>query len=128
MTEVEKPSVLYEDNQGAIFLAKNRQVGILTKHIDVRHCFLRYMVEEKDGDIKYIRSEENPADIMAKNTSEADFARHMRRITEVELWEHVDTGREYVKKTWVTDEVITRDKTEYFSHPLAVVVDGTRRN
>ena len=81
MTEVEKPSVLYEDNQGAIFLAKNRQVGILTKHIDVRHCFLRYMVEEKDGDIKYIRSEENPAEIMTKNTPEVDFARHMRSIT-----------------------------------------------
>ena len=40
MTEVKKPSVIYEDNQGAIFLAKNRQVGIRTKHIDIRHHFL----------------------------------------------------------------------------------------
>ena len=30
MTEVENPSVVYEDNQGIIFLAKNRQVGIRT--------------------------------------------------------------------------------------------------
>ena len=65
---------------------------------------------------------------MTKNTSEADFARHMRRITEGELWEIVDTGRENVEKTGVTDDIIARDKTEYFSHALDVVVDGTNRN
>ena len=81
MTKVEKPSIIYEDNQGAIFLAKNRQVGILTKHINIRHHFLRDMVEEKYIDIEYIRSENNPYDIMSKKTSEANFARHMIRIT-----------------------------------------------
>ena len=49
ITEVEdvaeKPSVIYEDNQGETFLAKNRQVGIRTKHIDICHHFLRDMVE-----------------------------------------------------------------------------------
>ena len=81
MTKVEKPSIIYEDNQGEKFLAKNRQVGICTKHIDICHQFLRDMVEEKDIDIRYIRSEENPAEIMTKNTPEVDFARHMRSIT-----------------------------------------------
>ena len=128
MTEVGKPSVIYEDNQGVIFLAKNRQVGIRKKHIDIRHNFLRDMVEEKDIDIQYIQSEENPADIMTKNTSEADLTRHMRRITEGELWELVDTGRENVKKTGVTDDVNTRDKTEYSSRAFAEVVDGENRN
>ena len=104
---MEKPSVIYEGNQGAIFLAKNRQVGIRTKHIDIRHRFLRDMVEEKDIDIQFIRGEENPADIMTKNTLEADFARHMKRIIEGELWYLMDTGRENVKKTGVTDDVIT---------------------
>ena len=65
---------------------------------------------------------------MTKNTSEADFARHTIRITEGELWELVDTGREDVKKTGVTDYVIPRDNTEYSSHPLAEVVDGTNSN
>ena len=45
MTKVEKTSVIYEDNQGAYFIAKNRQLGIHTDHIDVRHNFLRDMVE-----------------------------------------------------------------------------------
>ena len=61
MTEVQKPSVLYEDNQGAIFLAKNRQVGIRTKRIDICHHFLRDMVGDKDIDIQYILSEDNPS-------------------------------------------------------------------
>ena len=65
---------------------------------------------------------------MTKNTSEADLARQTRRITEVELWELVDTGRENVKKTGVTDDIINRDKTEYSSHALSEVVDGTDRN
>ena len=59
ITEVEKPSVIYEENQSANFLAKNRQVGICTKHIDICHHFLQEMEEEKDIDIQYIWSEEN---------------------------------------------------------------------
>ena len=86
------------------------------------------MVKEKYIDIQYIRSEDNPADIMTKNTSEAGFASHMRRITEGELWELVDTARENVNKTGVADDVITRDKTEYSSHALTEVVDCMNKN
>ena len=63
-----------------------------------------------------------------KNTSEADFVRHMKRITDGELWELVDTVRENVKNTRVTDDVITRYTTEYSSHALAKVVDGEHKN
>ena len=49
---------MYEDNQGAILLSKNRQVGISTKHIDILRHFLRDMVKDKDVNIKYIRSKE----------------------------------------------------------------------
>ena len=65
---------------------------------------------------------------MTKNTSEADFVRHMERITEGELWELMDTGRENVKKTGVTDNIITCDKNEYSSHALSVAMDGTNIN
>ena len=111
-TKVENTSVIYKDNQGSIFLAKNRKVGICTKQIDICHNFLRDMVEEKDIDIQYIQSEENPDEIMNKTTLEEDFARNTRRITEVELWELVYTGRKNFKKTEVTDDVITHDKNE----------------
>ena len=52
----------------------------------------------------------------------------MKIITEVELWELVDSGRKNVKNNRVTDEIITRVKTEYSSHALAEVVDGKKRN
>ena len=57
MTEVHKPSVVYKGNQGSIFLANSRQVGMHTKHIFICHHFLRDVVEDKNNDIKYIRSE-----------------------------------------------------------------------
>ena len=44
MNEVQKPSVTYDDNQGEIFLTNNRQVGMHTKHIDIRQNFMKYMV------------------------------------------------------------------------------------
>ena len=81
MTKVQKPSVLYEDNKVEIFLAKIRQVGIHTNHIDIFNHFLRDMVEDKDIDIQYIWSEDNPADIMTNNTSKSDFVRPMNNIT-----------------------------------------------
>ena len=60
ISKVHKPLVVYEDNQRAIFLANNSQVCLCTKHIDICHYFMRDVVEGKDIDIKYIRSEENP--------------------------------------------------------------------
>ena len=128
MNKVQNTSVIYEDNQGNIFLVKNRQVGICTKNIDICHQFLRDMVEDKDIDIQYIQSENNPADIMKKNNLEADFVRHPKRITEGELWELVDTGRENVKNTRVTDDGISCDKTEYSSHTLAEFADRKHNN
>ena len=51
ITEVKNISVIYEDNQGAIFLVKNSQVGIHKKPIDIRRQFMRNMVEDKYIDI-----------------------------------------------------------------------------
>ena len=78
---------------------KNRQVCICTKHIDFHHHFLQDMMEEKDIYIQYNRSEDNSEDIMKENTSESDFARRIKVITEGELQELVDTGRENIKRT-----------------------------
>ena len=35
MIKVQKPSVIYEDNQGVTFLTNNRQVDMRTKHINI---------------------------------------------------------------------------------------------
>ena len=63
-----------------IFLVKNWQVGISTNHINIYHHFLMDMAEDKDIDIQCICSEDNPVDIMKKNTSESDLVKLMKRI------------------------------------------------
>ena len=90
-----------------------------TKHIDICHRFMRDLVEDKDIDIKYIRSEKKTGGYYDENCSEADCVKHRKRITEGELWELVETGRENVKNIGVTDDITERDKTEYSIHALA---------
>ena len=60
--------MLLEDNTGEIFILNNDQVGQRTKHIDIKWHHVRDMI--KDGDLvaTYVRSKDNLADIMTKNT------------------------------------------------------------
>ena len=128
ITKVQKPCVIYEDFQAFIFLEKKRAVGVRTKHIDVHYHFLQEMVEDKDIDIQYIWSEYNTANIITRNTLEADLIRHIKRITEEELWELVDTVRENFNNTRVMDDVITHERTKYSIHALTEVMDEKNRN
>ena len=66
-TTVELPSIISEDNTGAIFLSKNKQVGGRTKHIDVRHHFIREKVECGDIRVQYVNTEKNLSDLLSKN-------------------------------------------------------------
>ena len=84
-------------------------------------------MEDKDIGIQYIWSEDNPADIMTNKTTEAYFLEHIRIITEKELWNLLYTGRENVKNTRVTNDVITYYKTKYSSYALAEAVNGKHK-
>ena len=94
------------------FIGKNRQVDICTIHIDIFHHLMRGMVEEKDMDIKYISSEEKPEYIMTNNCSEADHTKHGKKITEGEIQDIMDTGRENVSNNGFMDGVKDFDSTE----------------
>lgn len=60
------PSTVFNDNNGAIFLSKEAAVNSRSKHIDVRHHFLRDLV--KDGVISpaMIDTTAMPADYLTK--------------------------------------------------------------
>lgn len=75
-----KPSVIFEDNLGAIYLTKNSQISQRTKHIDVRHHFIRSMIENKVLDVKFVKSRSNASDIMTKNVVEELFLKHEKSI------------------------------------------------
>jgi hypothetical protein len=61
LTGEKKPTIIYEDNLATIFLVKNQQVSSRTKHIDIRHRFMRDLQEKKDLDVRFKRSENNSA-------------------------------------------------------------------
>ena len=73
-------AIILEDNTGAIFLVKNQQVGARTKHIDIRHHFLREHWEKKSFYVKYVKSEDNESDILTKNTIEKILKGHAENI------------------------------------------------
>ena len=67
---------LFEDNQGAIAMAENPIGGGRRKHIDVRHHFIRELVERKVLRIQYTESSNQHADILTKPLGPEAFARH----------------------------------------------------
>ena len=56
MLSLGSPSIgVFEDNKGAIDLAKNPLSSSNSKHIDVRYHFLRELVGTRDLLVKYLR-------------------------------------------------------------------------
>ena len=60
---IENPIPLCSDNQAAIFLTINPAVERRTKHIDIRHHYIREQYEEKVIEPFHVAGEENPADL-----------------------------------------------------------------
>lgn len=54
------------DNRGAQFLARNHIFHARSKHIDVRHHFVRDILREGQLEIKFLPSERMPADLLTK--------------------------------------------------------------
>jgi hypothetical protein len=76
ITGVMESAIVYEDNLGAIYLLKNSQISQRTKHIDIRHHYLRDLMDEKRLDVRFVRSEDNPSDIATKNTDIKTYDKH----------------------------------------------------
>ncbi|GKB23166.1 hypothetical protein Tco_0862567 [Tanacetum coccineum] len=61
------------DNKGAIDLSKNPVLHSRTKHIEIRHHFLRDNVQKGNISIKKVSSEDNIADILTKPLKREPF-------------------------------------------------------
>ncbi|GJT35036.1 hypothetical protein Tco_0925455 [Tanacetum coccineum] len=83
LMEETKPLVDYElilndvpvlcDNKGAIDLSKNPVLHSRTKHIEIRHHFLRDNVQKGNISIEKVASEDNIADILTKPLKREPF-------------------------------------------------------
>ena len=64
--EVELPITVHVDNVGAIWLSNNRTTSNRTKHIDIKISFVKEYQEDGKIIIKFVKSEENEADILQR--------------------------------------------------------------
>ena len=71
--KVKSPVSLLADNQAAIALSKNPVHHQRSKHIDIRHHFLRDKIKDKMFKMEYVSTEDNIADVMTKAVSAKVF-------------------------------------------------------
>ena len=57
---------LFCDNMSAINISKNPVLHSRTKHIDIRHHFIRELVEDKIVSLEHVATENQLADIFTK--------------------------------------------------------------
>ena len=67
---------LFEDNEGAIQIAKHPISNSNSKHIDVPHHFLREFVERKEIEIIPVAAQYQHADFLTKALPEREFEFH----------------------------------------------------
>lgn len=68
-------TVIYEDNQSAICMAKNPQFHGRAKHIDIKHHFIREQVASGAVDLKYCGTDDMIADMLTKGLTQAKFTK-----------------------------------------------------
>ena len=73
--ELERPLVIFEDNQSAQKIAENPVQHDRTKHIDIRYHFARGLVEDKQVEIGYMKTEGMIAGLLTKAFSKTVFQR-----------------------------------------------------
>ena len=67
------PIFIFGDNTASIALAKDPVNHERTKHIDIKHHFLRQHIMEKTIQLRYVHTAKNIADLLTKATTPATF-------------------------------------------------------
>jgi hypothetical protein len=75
-----EPAILKGDNVGSIHLTKNTKHHHKVKHIDIKHHYLRELVNDGKIEVQTIRGTENPADIFTKPLPKSTFLRHVESL------------------------------------------------
>jgi hypothetical protein len=75
-----KPSRLYVDNSGAMFIAHNGAVGSRTKHVDIRERYVTEMASQGELEVIYISTDRNTADVLSKNCKKEIHKKHASNL------------------------------------------------
>ena len=88
--ELELPITVHVDNVGAIWLSNNRTTSDRRKHNDIRTSFVKEYQEDGKIIIKFMNSKDNEADIFTKNTTNAIFQNHQKKL----VWDEGEVNKE----------------------------------
>ena len=64
---------LYYDNLSAINISKNPIQHSRTKHIDIRHHYIRNLIEDKIIDLRHVSIEDQMVDIFTKGLDASKY-------------------------------------------------------
>jgi transposase InsO family protein len=64
--DITKPTIILSDNQGSIALTKNPEHHARSKHIDIRHHYVREQVALGSVEMNYINTDDMTADVLTK--------------------------------------------------------------
>ena len=104
--EVEFHITVHVDNMGAIWLSNNRTTSDRTKHIYIRTSFVKEYQEDGKIIIKFVKSEDNEADIFTKLTTNVIFQNHQKKL----VWDKGEVNKERSQE--LTQDEINRKDVE----------------
>ena len=84
-----QPTVIYEDNKSAIKLATNIQVTRKSRHINIRHHYIRDIIASHEVQIVHLPSDQMVSDMLTKPLGPIKFKPFCRILLNVE---HYFTG------------------------------------
>ena len=79
------PTLIFEDNQSTIGMAKNPQFHGRAKHIDIRHHFVREQLAHGTIQLKYCPTTEMTADILTKGLNRERYSKLREKASILEL-------------------------------------------
>jgi len=84
---VTKPTIVYCDNTSVVAIAKNPGNHNGTKHIDIRHLYIRELVERNRVSVTYCWTENMIADILTKAVPTKLFTklRHLIGVRSIQM-------------------------------------------
>ena len=77
---ISEPVPIFGDNQGAIALIKNPIVSNRSKHIDVKHHFIREKFMTKCIDVIHVGTDDNVADVFTKPVTRNKLQRFRKML------------------------------------------------
>ena len=74
------PLTIHEDNQAAIVIVKDHKFSERTKHMSIRHFYVREKIKDGTVEVSYVPTTDQLADLFTKPLTQQPFTRLRDKI------------------------------------------------